>query len=82
MSAQGSASYTIVIGAIAAIIVGAIVLTMLFYPIVVALMGAAFWSSQTSQGALLTTYVGGIWRFWGAIVLMAILSFVWIRTRQ
>lgn len=82
MSRQGSASFTIVIGSMAALITGAIVLTFMFYPIIHSFRNAAFWTSSTAHGARLTTYVGGLWVFWGAIILISILSFVWIRTRQ
>lgn len=82
MSRQGSASYTIVLGAMSALLVGAIVLTMLFYPIVTAFMDAAFFSAETTAGARVNTYVEGMWTFWGAIILIAILSFVWVKTRQ
>jgi len=48
---QGSASFTIAIGAIAALIVGAIVLTFMFFPIISAFFDAAFWGSlETTQG--------------------------------
>lgn len=79
---QGSASFTIVIAGLTALIVGAMLLTFLFYPIISAFMGAGFWSAETAAGARVTTYVGGMWQFWGGIILLALLSFVWIRTRQ
>ena len=82
MSRQGSASFVLVIGGMTAIVVGAIVLTFLFYPISNAFQGAAFWGAETAPGARVTTYVGGVWTFWGAIILISILSFIWIRTRQ
>lgn len=79
---QGSASYTVVIAALAALLVGAIILTMLVYPIATAFLDAAFWSAETTHGATLLSVVGGLWKFSGAIMLIAILAFVWIRTRQ
>lgn len=82
MSRQGSASFTIVIGSLTAMIVGAIVLTMMFYPIINAFMDAAFWNTNSVAGNRVTTYTGGVWVFWGAIVMLAILSYVWIQTRQ
>lgn len=81
-SQQGSASYTLVIGVMAALIVGAIVLTMMFYPIMDAFMDSAFFDSNTIAGDRVTTYVGGVWVFWGAILLIGMLSWVWVRTRQ
>lgn len=79
---QGSASFTIVLGALTAIVVSAIILTFVFYPIVTAFMGSAMWSAETAAGSTILTYTGGLWEFWAAILLMAILSFVWVRTRQ
>ena len=82
MSRQGSASYTIAIGAMTAIIIGAIVLTIFLYPIINAFRGSGLWNADTAAGNRLLTYTGGIWEFWGAIILIAILAYVWIRTRQ
>lgn len=79
---QGSASFTIVLGAVTAVVVGGFLLTFVVYPVVNAFTGAAFWGASTTPGANLLTVVEGIWTFWGAIVLIAILSFVWVRTRQ
>lgn len=79
---QGSASYTIVIAGMAFVIVGALALTAFFYPIVTALMESAFWSAETSSGANLITWVEGIWKFAGGIMLIALTAWVWIRTRQ
>ena len=79
---QGSASYTIVLGALAALVVGGLVLTFMFYPIVSAFMAADVWSTQTTAGADLETYTEGLWTFWGAVILLGILSFVWVRSRQ
>lgn len=81
-SRQGSASFTIVIGALAALIVGAIVLTFAFFPIANGFFDAAFWNAETAHGARVTTYIGGMWRFWPAIILLAILAYIWVETRQ
>jgi hypothetical protein len=82
-SRQGSASFTIVIGGLTALVTGAIVLTFIVYPIINAFMGAAFWgSAETTAGARVFTYTGGLWTFWGGVILIAILSWVWIQTRQ
>lgn len=79
---QGSASYTIVIGGIAALIVGAVMLTLVFYPVVTALLDAAFWSAETTHGVRVNTYTRGFFVFWGGINLIALLAWIWIRTRQ
>lgn len=79
---QGSASFTIVIGGLSALLVGAMLLSFAFYPIVGGFMNAAFWDSQTTAGSRLVTYTGGIWVFWGGIILLAILSYIWVETRQ
>ena len=83
MSAQqGSASFTIVLGGLAAILVGAIVLTFFVYPMVNAFTGSAIWSLDTTAGANLLTVLEGVWTFAGGFMLIAILSFIWVKTRQ
>lgn len=79
---QGSSSYTIVIGALGAVFVGGLILTLLVFPFFNSFTDAAFWSADTATGSRLVTLVAGLWEFWGGIVLIAILSFVWVRTRQ
>lgn len=80
---QGSASFTIVLGALTALVVGAMVLTFIFYPVVTPMLESPlFGTMSTSAGVRVETYVEGLWVFWGAILLMGILSFIWVRTRQ
>lgn len=79
---QGSASFTIVIAGVVSLIVGAMLLTFVLYPVMNAFIGAPFWSAETTAGSRVLTYTRGLWTFWGAIILMSILSFVWVRTRQ
>lgn len=80
---QGSASFTIVLGALTALLVGAMVLTFIFYPVVTPMLSSPlFGTMSTDAGVRVTTYVEGLWIFWGAIILIGILSFVWVRTRQ
>ena len=79
---QGSASYTIVIGAITATLVGGMLLTFVMFPVFNAFTASSLWSMDTSAGAGLLTYVAGIWEFWGGIIAIAILLWLWIRTRQ
>jgi len=79
---QGSASYTIVIAAIGAVLIGGFMLTFLMFPIFNSFTNAAFWSASTVPGARLVTMVGGLWEFWGGIILLGILSFLWVRTRR
>ncbi len=81
-SQQGSASYTIVIAGVLALIVGAITLTFAFYPMVNTFMDSAIWTADSAAGSRFLKYMGGIWMFWGAIILTAIIMFVWVRTRQ
>lgn len=83
MSRQGSASFNLVIGGVTVIASGAMILSFFFYPMVDAFMGAPFWDSlETVHGQRLTTYAGGIWVFWGAILLLAFLSWIWVVSRQ
>jgi len=79
---QGSSSFTIVLGALAALIVGALILTFLVYPIFNSFTTAAFWSADTAGGARMLMIIEGLWRFWGGIVLIALVTFIWVRTRQ
>ncbi len=82
-SRQGSASYTIVIGGLTALVVGAMVLTFMIYPIVNSFMDAAFWSLDTVPGNWITTFCRRHLDFSGvAIVLIAITIYIWVRTRQ
>lgn len=79
---QGSSSFTIVIGALTALIIGAFVLTFLVYPIFNSFTTAAFWSADTAGGARMLMIIKGLWKFWGGIVLLALVLFIWVRTRQ
>ena len=83
MTQQGSASFTIVFGAAAALLVGAIGLTFFFYPIVDGFTASSgLFEFETSTGDNVADVITGVWTFAGGIVLIAILSFVWVRTRQ
>lgn len=79
---QGSASYTIVIGALTGLFVGALMLTFVMFPLFNAFSEAPFFNAETADGAMVVTYTLGIWEFWGAIILIALLAWLWIRTRQ
>lgn len=79
---QGSASYVIVIGVLMALIVGAFLLTFVVYPITNTFRGSALWSMDTTAGNRVLMAVGGVWEFWGAIILLALLAFVFVVTRQ
>ena len=79
---QGSASYTIVIAAVTSVLVGGFLLTFLVYPFHNFMTAAAFWEPETAVAARVFGVVSGLWQFWGVIVLLTVLSFVWITTRQ
>lgn len=79
---QGSASYTIVIGAVTAIVVGAMMLTFVLFPMHNTFTAASFWSADTVHGSRVVTFTTGLWVFWPAIILIAITSYVWVRSRQ
>jgi len=79
---QGSSAYTIVLAGLSAVIVGAVLLTFIVYPMTNAFTGSAMWSADTAAGARLLMSIGGIWEFWGGILLFSLLSFIWVRTRQ
>lgn len=79
---QGSAAWVIVISAFMTLLVGAMLLTFVVFPVVNAFTASAFWSASTTDGARLLEWVNGVWVFSGAIILIAILSYVWVNTRQ
>lgn len=82
-SRQGSASFTIVLGGLTALVVGAIMLTFVLFPIANAFMDASFWgTASTAPGQRLTTTIGGVWTFWPAILLIGLAIWVWVTTRQ
>jgi len=79
---QRSAAFQIVIAAFMALIIGAMLSTFVLFPVYNAFTNAAFWSAQTAGGTRLLTYVGGVWQMFPALVLFAILTYVWVSTRQ
>jgi len=79
---QRSAAFQIVVAAFLALIVGAVLSTVVLFPVHNAFTNAAFWSAETVVGSRLLTYVAGIWQFFPAIILFAILAYVWVSTRQ
>lgn len=79
---RGSAAFVVVLGAVTAVIVGGFLLTFVVYPVTNAMTAAAFWSATTTPGANLVAAVSGVWTFWGALILIAILAYVWVNTRQ
>lgn len=79
---QGSASYTIVIGGTLAVLVGALILTFVMYPLFNAFEGSALFSAQTTHGATLVTFMLGLWEFWGGILLLMLIAWIWVVTRQ
>ena len=81
-SRQGSASYTVVIGALTALLVGAMMLTFVVFPVYNSFTASGMWAAETTAGVRVLTYVGGLWKFWPAIILFALVAFIWVRTRQ
>jgi len=77
-----SAAFAIVITGMAALVVGAIVLTFVHFPIVTAIMDSALFNVETASGSRLTTWVKGAWVFLPAIMLIGLLSWIWVVTRQ
>jgi hypothetical protein len=84
MSARrGSAAFTIVLGGMTALVVGGMVITFVFHPVATALLNSPFFGMMTtSDGVRVTTYVEGAWIFTPGIILIAILSHIWVHTRQ
>jgi hypothetical protein len=79
---QGSASYVIVIGGVTAVAVGALMLTFVMYPLFNAFSGSPLFTAETAYGATLITYTLGLWEFWGGILLIALIAWIWVVTRQ
>lgn len=79
---QGSASFTIVIAGVTAIIVGGMLLTFVLYPFMNAFVGSGLWNAETTAGLRVMRFTRGLWTFWGAIMLIAVLSYIWVETRQ
>lgn len=79
---QGSTAFTLVLGGVMAIVVGAIVGTFLVYPIINGFTGTELFAFETTSGARVGTFVDGMWRFTLGFVMLGIIAFVWIETRQ
>lgn len=79
---SGSAAYVVTIVGLLSVLVGAMSLTFILYPLHNSFVESAAWSAQTPEGERLLDAVAGIWEFWGGVMLIAILSYVWIATRR
>lgn len=79
---QGSAAWVIAIAAFMALLVGAILGTFVVFPFFNGFTESAIWQATTTDGQRLLTYVEGMWQFSLAVILFAILSFVWVHSRQ
>lgn len=79
---QGSSAYQIVIGGLTAIVIGAIVLTFFVYPLIGGFRGTGLLSFETAAGARVATFTDGMWVFVGGWIMIAIVLFIWIETRQ
>lgn len=79
---QGSASYTIVIGGVTAVLIGALMLTFVLFPFYNAFSDAPFMQADTAAGVMVVDYTLGMWRFWGGVLLLGLLSWIWVVTRQ
>jgi hypothetical protein len=81
-SRQGSSSYVIVIAGLAFIVVGAMMLTFVLFPMTNAFSGTAIFSADTGPVSDLTSVIVGLWQFWPFILLVMLTIFVWVETRQ
>ena len=77
-----SAAFAIVLTGMAALVVGAIVLTFVHFPIATAIMDSALFEVETASGTRLTTWIEGAWIFLPAIMLIGLSSWIWVVTRQ
>lgn len=79
---QGSAAWVITIAAFMMLIVGALLTTFIVFPLYNGFTDSAIWAAETTDGQRLLTYVSGLWQFSPAVILIAILAFVWVHSRQ
>jgi len=79
---QGSTAWVVVIAGFMFLIFGAILATFLLFPIHNGFVTSAFWTASTTDGQRLLTYVSGLWQFTPAIMLIALLAWVWVHSRQ
>jgi len=79
---QGSAAWAITMAGVIALIAGAIVLTFFFQPLSAGFIESGLFDVQTSEGARLTGWIEGVWTFMGGILLIMMLSYIWVVTRQ
>jgi len=53
------------------------------YPIINGFLGSAFWgTAETAAGSRVQTFVKGTWIFSGGFMLVSIVLYIWINTRQ
>ena len=79
---QGSAAWSITMAGIVALVAGGIVLTFFFYPMIGGFLSSSLMSVETAPGARLTGWIEGVWTFMGGIMLIMLLSYIWVVTRQ
>jgi hypothetical protein len=80
---QGSSAFTLVLAGLMAVFVGAMVLTFAVYPLITGFQDVALFNGfDTTAGTRVGTYVEGFFVFTGGFIMLAIIAFVWIRTRQ
>ena len=81
-SRQGSSSYVIVVAGLAFLVVGAMMLTFILFPMTNAFAGTAIFSADTGPVSDLVSVIAGLWKFWPFILLVVLTIYVWVETRQ
>jgi hypothetical protein len=79
---QGSSAWLIVIAGFMFLVFGAMLSTFIIFPLFNGFTGSAIWTATTTDGQRLLTYVSGLWQFAPAILLLALLAWVWVHSRQ
>jgi uncharacterized protein YqhQ len=76
-----SAAFTVAIVGVLGFVMGAFVLTTLD-PVMQSFFSSGAWSSSTGTGTDLLRWLTYLWSFVSTAILIAIISQIWISTRQ
>jgi len=76
-----SAPYTLAILLVTALVTGALLLTVTD-PVMQALFGSGAYTAETANGKSLLSWMGALWSFVPAAILLMFLIKSWVDTRQ
>lgn len=81
MALRGSAAWVLPIVSVTAVLVGAILLTVLD-PVAQAAFSSSMYNSSTSAGQMTTGAMEDMWKYWPLFILLGIMFLVWVVTRR